>query len=569
MKDQAGLDRRTFVKGALGAGLGTAALSMFGCAPGGGSGSEAPEKSSIEYPGLTSAEDFENSAVSIEAIAEFSEEKTYDIVVVGAGTSGLPAALTALEEGASVACLQKEDKAISQGGSSTGIVVEASTELGIKQFKQKYRQECSWRLNHDLLDTWVNHSGETILWMCEKATAAGYPPYLTASQEVTYENDESVVLKITNRFGPKPENNGTMIVKLAEYAEKQGVEMFYSTPGVQLVADESGAVVGVVGEAPDGSFIKFNANKAVILATGDYQNNTSLVEKYSPDLAGFQRKQSNKTGDGILMSMLVGGHMVPVNHSRQMHDIDSGPMTDEPFLAVGEDGKRFMNEQIGMDHWNCEVRWSGSPGNFCQIFDSSYVEQVTAWGGKPTSKEDIENFIPGAVENPKNVIKSLIDTHRCDTLDELAGELGIPADALKQSVERYNELCAQGVDVDFGKEARYLQPVVEPPFYGIHKHIRITAICGGIAVDGNYQVVDEQGLPIPGLYAVGFGAGDLCGAIDWSTYVTGMSNGSCMNSGRCAALHAVRGTLEPSNPVQWADYIEQYGAGSALGGVFH
>ncbi len=98
---------------------------------------------------------------------------------------------------------------------------------------------------------------------------------------------------------------------------------------------------------------------------------------------------------------------------------------------------------------------------------------------------------------------------------------------------------------------------------------RITAICGGIAVDGNYQVVDETGAPIPGLYAVGFGAGDLCGAIDWSTYVTGMSNGSCMNSGRCAALHAVKGSLEPSKPVTWEDYREKYGAGSALGGVFH
>ncbi len=517
---------------------------------------------------MTDADDFKNSVVEIDPITDFADEKTYDIVVVGAGTSGVPAALTALEEGASVACLQKEDKAISQGGSSTGIVLDASTELGLQQFKQAYREKCSWRLNHDLLDTWVNHSGETILWMNERTTAAGYPPYLAASEEVTYENDDSKILKITNRFGPKPENNGNMILKLADYAQQQGVEMFYSTPGVQLIADESGAVTGVVGKSKEG-YIKFNANKAVILATGDYQNNTSMVEKFSPDLAGFERKQTNKTGDGILMSMLVGGHLVPVNHSRQMHDIDSGPMTDEPFLAVDENGERFMNEQIAMDHWNAEIRFHESPGNFCQIFDSNYVDQVTAWGGRPTSKEEIENFIPGLLDEPKNVIPSLIDTHRCDTLDELAEELGIPADNLKKSVERYNELVESGVDTDFGKEAKYLAPISEAPFYGIHKHIRITAICGGIAVDGNYQVVDDNNQPIPGLYAVGFGAGDLCGAVDWSTYVTGMSNGSCMNSGRIAALHAVKGTLEPTNPVKWDDYFEKYGAGSPLGGVFH
>ena len=568
MGRETSMDRRSFVRGVAATSMGAAALSIMGCAPDKGNLASTAAEAEAPYPGLTDADDFANSAAEREPITTFADEKTYDIVVVGAGTSGIPAALTALEEGATVACLQKETKAISQGGSSTGIVLDASTELGLQQFKQAYREKCYWRLNHDLLDTWVNHSGETILWMCDRTTAAGYPPYVTASTELTFENDNSKVLRITNRFGPKPENNGNMIVVLADYAAQQGVEMFYETPGVQLVADESGAVTGVIGKGP-GGYVKFNANKAVILATGDYQNNDSLVAKYSPDLVGFGRKQSNKTGDGILMSMMVGGHMVPTNHSRQMHDIDSGPMTDEPFLAVDEDGNRFMNEQILMDHWNCEIRFHRSPGRFCQIFDSNYVDQVTAWGGKPTSPEDIENFIPGLLDEPKNVIPSLVDTHRCDTLDELANELGIPADALKKSVERYNELCSQAADTDFGKEAKYLQPIIQPPFYGIHKNIRITAICGGIAVDGNYQVIDDDNQPIPGLYAVGFGAGDLCGAIDWSTYVVGMSNGSCMNSGRCAALHAMNGKLEPKNPMNWSDFAEKYGAGSSLTGVFH
>ena len=519
------------------------------------------------YPDTTTESDFADSAAIAEPITEFVDEKTYDIVVVGAGTAGMPAALTALEEGATVAVLQKETTAISQGGSSSGIILEESSEVGLGQFRREYRRTCNYRINNELLDTYIQHSGETMLWMFERTTAAGFPPYAHVINTFEYEDEGSLCARITNRFGPKPMNNSNMIVALADYAEAQGVEMFYSTPGVQLIQDESGAVTGVVGQNEDGTFTKFNANMAVILATGDYQNNASMVAKYSPDLVGFDRKQVNKTGDGILMSIMAGGHICPPNHSRQMHDIDSGPMTGEPFLMVDESGNRFMNEEIGMDNWNSELRWHEHPGRISQIFDSNYVDQVTGWGGAATSPEDIENYIPGLLEEPTNVIPALTDTHRCDTLEELAEELGIPADALVASVERYNELVAQGADVDFGKSAKYLKPIDTPPFYGIHKHIRITAICGGIAVDGNYQVVDATNSPIPGLYAVGFSAGDLCGGIDWSTYVTGMSNGSCMTSGRVAALHAVKGIVEPTNPVLWENHADDYGAGSALTGI--
>ena len=139
---------------------------------------------------------------------------------------------------------------------------------------------------------------------------------------------------------------------LAEFAASKGVEFFYSTPGVQLIKDDSGRVTGVVGK--DGNkFIKFNATKGVILSTGDYQNNQSLVERYCPDVKEFDRKQNNKTGDGILMSMAAGAGLVPVGHAHMMHDFDSGPMFNEPFLMVNENGERFMNEDCVFEEVNC------------------------------------------------------------------------------------------------------------------------------------------------------------------------------------------------------------------------
>lgn len=95
---------------------GAAGAGLAGCAPSGGENPKTAETGGIEYPAGLQASDFEDSPVEIEPITEFSEEKTYDVVVVGAGTGGVPAALSALEEGATVAVLQKESKPISQGG---------------------------------------------------------------------------------------------------------------------------------------------------------------------------------------------------------------------------------------------------------------------------------------------------------------------------------------------------------------------------------------------------------------------------------------------------------------------
>lgn len=545
------MDRRNFLKGGLAMGAVAAmGAGLSGCAPAaknmantGGAGD------GVAYPAGSTAEDFENSAAIFEQITDIAEERTYDIVVVGAGTSGLPAVLTALEEGATVACLQKESQAISQGNGSSGVMLDETTELGLLRWIQGYREACSYRVNLKLVDFFARHSGETAMWMARMGKEAGYPPYeskLTRTETA----DGSYVTTMRNAFGVKPENNGNLIRALAEYAEGKGAEFFYSTPGVQLVQDD-GRVTAVIGKGSNG-FIKFNAVKAVILATGDYQNNESMLAKYAPDLVRFTKKQSNKTGDGILMAMAVGGKMTPVGHSKQMHDMDAAPMamTGIPFLAVNEQGERFMNEEIPMHYWDSTLRFQKAedPGKFCRIFDNTYFETAKEWGYSPVPPEAMENYIPGAVAEPKGVMKDLIDTHRCGTLDELADELGIPADALKKSVERYNQLCEADFDEDFGKQKKFMKPIVEPPFWGIHQWIRLTAMGGGIEVDGNYQVVNEEDDPIPGLYAVGFGAGDICGDIDWSLYLGGMSCGSCMTSGRYATIHALTGDLVPSKP---------------------
>ena len=545
------LTRRTFLKTA--AATGAASVAAAGLA--GASAAVADEAAAaVEYPAGLIEADFADSPVELAPITDFADEKTYDVVVVGAGTGGVPAALSALEEGATVACLQKESAPISQGGSSTGIIVDKSDPQGVMNHLQGFMEDCHWRADRGLARFYYDHSGETIRWMEVRTMEAGFPPYSFGETTMEYD-DGTKCVKRTNRFGPKPYNNDTMIKALAKLAEERGVDFYYSTPGVQLVQDESGAVTGVVGKDADGNYIKFNATRGVVLSTGDYQNNMSLVERYCPDVKDFDRKQMGKTGDGILMTMAIGAGLVPVGHAHMMHDFDSGPMFNEPFLMVNEDGERFLNEDCCFEQVNCELRNQPRPGWYSQIFDANYVDQATAWGGKPVAPEALEVYMPEvemdrSAESGNNVIEVLIDTHKADTLDELAEKLGIPADALKASVERYNELVDAGFDDDFGKRPQYLAKIDTPPFYGIHKHIRISALCAGMTVNENYQVTKADGTPIPNLWASGFGAGQLCGLPDWSMYTTGMSCGHCMTSGRyCGIQAATGGNLEPSKPI--------------------
>ena len=101
------MQRRQFIQGAAALGAGALVASLTGCATGpstsmSDTGTDTATSGGAEIPQGFAAEDFEESAVILEPITDFVKEHTYDIVVVGAGTAGLPAVLTALEEGAPV-----------------------------------------------------------------------------------------------------------------------------------------------------------------------------------------------------------------------------------------------------------------------------------------------------------------------------------------------------------------------------------------------------------------------------------------------------------------------------------
>ena len=517
-------------------------------------------------------EDVNASAVVMGQIKDFAQEIDCDIVVCGAGAAGVVAAVKALDEGKKVVVLQKEPIADSQGNCASAIVKSGSTPGGLASWKNMCIATNAWRSDPRLIDAYIENSEDALRFLCEKGGVEGK---LGDKNEKTgvevYQSSDTVFTGVrvdgtqswdfgddkveifAPWFGPKPNNFGTLVSGiLNDAAEQYGdmLDVHYSTPVVQLI-QKDGAVVGCVGKDASGAFVKVNA-KAVILATGAYENNPTMVRRFCPDTEAFDKKVYHRTGDGNILAVLAGGVMEPVAHSTVMHDFDAGLMWDNPYLFLNMEGKRFTNETVEMAYISKQLRWqpsfkgenmdhehqeTGSKGWYCQIYDNDYMNYV-----------DMPMLVPpvamkkymkeGPAEDHVGVFPHLIDTFCADTLEELVEKLGLPKEEALASIQHYNELCDAGYDSDFGKNPKFLNKIQTAPFWGIRRHIRCSSITAGVLTDANSMVVREDGTPVQGLYAVGNLGGQFFGGCDYPFFSPGLSLGHAVTFGYIAAKHA-------------------------------
>ncbi len=520
------------------------------------------------------ADDVNASVVELEPITDFAKEITVDVVVCGAGAAGVPAAVRALDLGATVAVLQKEAVPVSQGNCSSCIVKGESTEAGLKKWLTFATAVNCWRNNRKLLEAYVDRSEEAIRFLVAKGglneenefknEKYGFSIYQYSNDPFTslkhdgtqtYDFGDDVVSIYGPWFGPKPSNYGTLVSAILKEAQEEygdKLQVFFSTPVVQLLKDADGAIVGCVGKDLDGNYIKVNA-KSVILATGAYENNATMVRRFCPDIEKFDKKVVHRTGDGNILAIEAGGCMEPVAHSRVMHDFDAGLMWDEPpYLIVNMNGERFIDEEVDMAYISNALRWqpsykgenmdpehqeSGSIGWYCQIYDNDYMQYATG----PVPDFVMARYLKE--EDPSlhvSVFPELIDTFRADTIEELAEKLGLPVEKTVETFNRYNELCEKGEDVDFGKPSKYLHAFKTAPFWGTRRHIRCSSITAGVLTDEYGRVTTEEGEVIKGLYAVGNLGGQFFGAPDYPFFHPGLSLGHAVTFGYIAGEHAAQ-----------------------------
>ena len=578
------ISRRDFLKGAA-AGALTAALAgaTSGIAFADDAPAAAEEQSSTWYDAKYFAKP--------DPITDIAETVETDVVVVGAGNGGLIAGASVVDQGAKLILVEKNAMPISWAGEMGAY----NTKLMKEKYGIEYSDEelleisneicryASYENDQRLVNLWLFNSGRTMDWFVDQMESKGVHMFLeTDMKDCRYMNKPQThtVYETFEELGPNYMGSQLANPKWVEIIGEKGGNIMWETTAKQLVQDADGKVTGIIVQAKDGKYIQINAAKGVILSTGGYGGNPEMMAalRYrDKDVICNNLGCAFAMGDGIKMAMWAGAD-IDRNHSggiafdRAAVDLDhhtGAPYTtglgdiwwpgSQPWLNLNTRGERFCNEDNTYDfHINS---WLMQPGHICfQIFDSNYWSDVVAFHTTICSRVVA---VPGARnsevlpnvmlckdgEQFYNVyIKPALDSGKlmqADSLDELADKLGFEGqfkENFLKSVERYNELCDGGVDLDFGKQKKDMTPIKQGPFYGIAIGEWLLATMNGVRVNTNLQAIKPDGEAIEGLYVVGNDMGGFF-ANSYPQMFGGTAQGKTVCFARLAALHAVTGSI--------------------------
>jgi fumarate reductase flavoprotein subunit len=482
---------------------------------------------------------------------DIKETFSTEIVVIGAGTSGKAAALSAAEAGAKVIQIDKHTTFRWSGGHIAAIGSRLQKKLGIEIDKDDVcLQLMKWAGNKPdqrFYRLWADNSGAVMDWLLDIIDPLGIETimYQAPFPEGFDWRQEYYPEFPTCHWQPDGPNmrlnHGRLLNAIQDRSLKLGVDIRYQTRAVQLVRKGNGRVTGVIARGKEGNYIQFNARKAVILCTGDYGSNPAMMQKYCPIAADVARENNIymnnpwnpieapeplNVGDGHQMAMWIGAVMEPGPHAPMAHST-IGPLGNSPHLRVNIEGNRYENEDVpGQSIANALVRQPGK--KVWQICDSKWPEEFPKMGvglGKFNVVNDMVRayFKQLAVE--------------ANTIEELAQKIKVPVGAFKATVARYNELARLGKDLDFGKRPDRLTTIEKPPFYAGLVRQEILVVLGGLNTNIRFQPLDAKRRVIPGLYLAGNTVGNRF-AVDYPTMCPGLSHGMAYVTGRLAGLNA-------------------------------
>ena len=539
---------------------------------------EAQEAAAFEWPGAEPVVDEDDIVETVET----------EILVCGAGHSGMIAALSASTEGAKTLVIEKNPTVGTTRSYIGAFGSRAQAELGVEFDRQEAVNDlvryASGRCDQRLINMWAYESGDALNWLeeqvspygiemrAEPAVGEGYEgvykrglchhrPILstTASHAATFSETGAcdTVVYWLSKLDQSELNNA-----LVELAEQAGAEFRYETTLVKLVK-EDGAVTGAIAQNAEGGYLRINASKGVILCCGGYAADPEVYAALNPaDYSGttFALVQPGCAGDGIRAGIWAGGKKddVPTAMLFDRGGVAPGTATgspyqgypvwygSQPFLKLDLDGKRFSNESTPYDitlhminnrKGKLEVMlWDANAWPEIEAFDTISCSRLALSPTEPPTYEGVgEDVFWGWVQ--EGIEMGLV--FKCDTIEELVEKLQLPAEQALASIARYNELAAAGEDTDFGKPARDLFALENPPYYGVTLGSWTLCTLDGLVINEDCQVKDEAtGDPIPGLYACGNNSGAFfCN--NYPELYPGVAAGRGMTEARHATLHAL------------------------------
>ncbi len=471
--------------------------------------------------------------------SEITEEITTDLCIIGAGQSGTLAALTAGKLGVDAVVLQKTRDVFCYGRVAnllnTKFQLEAYGEpFDSEEFASNMLKASGGRGNPSVIKLFYDNSGECGDFINEVAEEFGLE-----HRYVIYNDYKTVEVGWSDTSAYH--RQCTFIRAMKPIIEELGVKFRFETPACYLEKDDTGRISGVIAKKQaegQSGYLRVKASRGVILCTGDIGGNDEMLQKYSTWASGVKSCYAKgvNTGDGHQMALWAGGQMQKGEFSNMIH-LDptvlkegNAPLSNFPFLAVNLFGKRFMNEEI-VYQYKVNAALNQPEQTYYQIGGKDMKDFVK-------SQRDIRNYSWDAAERNGAIQEGA-------TLEELAEKIQLPADELKKTVARYQQMLENGRDEDFGKHAENFAhtDVSEGPYYSIKRRGSVLTVVGGLVTNEKLQVLDTQNQVIEGLFAAGNTVGRFYGPdypyAGFEMLESGHSSGRAMTFGRVAAKSAL------------------------------
>ncbi len=466
-----------------------------------------------------------NAEVKNAKDVKFDEE--YDVIVIGSGFAGLAAAAKAAQRGLSVLVIEKMGRL---GGNSTingGAFAVPNNDdqkkFGIKDSKELFIKDClkaGLGINHvELLETIANRANDTFKFAMECGAK------FQTGKEPTWFGGHSVPRTyVTNN------SSGSGIIQpMAKFVKGlKGCKVVRRTKFDEFVLDDNGRVVGILvregyrfdkkalsddRENKSGTKKAYKAKRGVVLASGGFSADKLYRKLQDPRLKYNQDATNHQgaTAGALLEAFKIGALPIHIGWIQQgpwaspdERGFGVAPLlTQQGLFKFGiavdvRNGKRFMNELAD--------RKTRADAEYVILHEDQTAYPV-AIGTRNTFAVQIESFIEKGLKT--GVMKKF------NTIDELAKNYSIPAEALKATIKKYNAGVKKGVD-EFGKPVKAFKgQCIEDkgPYYAVRLVPKPHHTMGGLKINTKAQVISADTFePIPGLYAAGEVTGGTHGA---------------------------------------------------------
>ena len=487
--------------------------------------------------------------------AAITETVDTDILIVGAGNGGIFAAAYAAANGLNFRIIEQNGNVQDTRHWYGAIDSAAAKEAGEKpadraKLLSEISRYASGKCDQRVVKTWINESGEMIEFIRSiMEDKYGVKMVYTYGDEAKWpaENAEHN----TDYMYPEIEytydrsSGAARNELLLDYIRELGYDVDFKTSLAKLEKDSTGRITGIIAQSTeDDHFIRYNANKGVLLACGGFPGNPYMMEQldplgtsvttacsYSPADKGYGIRAAVWAGAnfdkeaapmlfdrGIVAPGVDGGYVA--SDSAFGGKAFPGPIRQynpgtQPFLKVNRNGERFANESSPYN--DIVYAAAHQPGRvYAQICDANILEDAKRFhtiGCSAQTRNAGAEYIQKQMDNAEKEGVFF----KADTIEELADKLGFTGEAkdtFLATVDRYNELYDKQNDEDFGKPAYRLSAIRTAPFYGCWLGASLLCTEQGIAINDKGQALDNDNKPMPGLYVTG----DMSGSFFANNY---------------------------------------------------